>query len=294
MGTCSSYLHAATSHGHAGAVRGTGTLARWAGRCGGGLGMLGAAVVAASLLLSAPAIAQDGGCGTVSSEAFDMRRLDARGRNALRNVEKFHFPMHVETLTRGESGLIGADIGFVLNYIPNHYRALDAMARLGVKEKSAKPKGATYSIACYFDRAIRFVPDDGQVRMIQGMYLAKLGKLDDALAQYQEAEKMMPDSLNVAYNLGLLHFEMKKYDQSLEYAKKAYGGGITLPGLKNKLSGAGKWPANLVIVPKPPRAAKAAEPPVADDASKTAQESASPKTAQEAPAKAGEATPAPR
>jgi tetratricopeptide (TPR) repeat protein len=182
----------------------------------------------------------------------------------------------------------------VLNYIPNHYRALDAMARLGIKEKSAKPKGATYSIACYFDRAIRFVPDDGRVRLVQGIYLAKLGKLDEALVQYQEAEKTMPDSLNIAYNLGLLYFDMKKYDQSLEYAKKAYGGGITLPGLKNKLAGAGKWPANLVIVPKPPRAAKAAEPaaPGADDAAKTVQES--PKTAQDTPAPAGEATPAPR
>lgn len=232
-----------------------------------GLSFPGAAMVCA-LLMHNPAFAQGTNCGQLTREEnpqgiHDYRRLQGGAANALKNVEKFHFPSYVEALTRGETGALGADIGFVLNYFPNHPRALDAMARLAYRDKTPQPRGARFSIDCYFDRAIRFVPDDGRVRMIQGMYLARIGKVEPALAAYKEAERLMPESNNVAYNMGLLYFDVKKYDQSLAYAKKAYEGGLTLPGLKNKLTSAGKWPANLVIVPAAPRLKAPPETPAA-------------------------------
>ena len=43
------------------------------------------------------------------------------------------------------------------------------------------------------------------------------------------------------YNLGLVYVRKKDFDRAREAAKLAYGLGIPLPGLKNKLAAAGQW-----------------------------------------------------
>jgi tetratricopeptide (TPR) repeat protein len=96
---------------------------------------------------------------------------------------------------------------------------------------------------CYFNRAFRYRPNDPTLRMLYGMYFHKIRKLDDALAEYRRAEGMDPGSSEIQYNLGLVYFDLKQYDESARHAAEAYRLGYPLPGLRKKLAAVGKWPA---------------------------------------------------
>jgi Tfp pilus assembly protein PilF len=187
-------------------------------------------------------------------------------RTGLAVVEKFHFTPNIEHLVRGESGQLGGEIGYTLEHFPNHHRALAAMAKLGLRDKTAKPGGATYSIACYFDRAIGFKPGDAKVRTIYGAYLLAMKQTEQAMTQLREAARLSPDDPTVNYNLGLMYLKKNDYQQARMHARKAYGHGFPLPGLKNKLSAAGHWsradeaPAEKFAAPDSAGAAPAPEP----------------------------------
>ncbi|GGZ04613.1 ABC transporter permease [Pseudoduganella plicata] len=165
----------------------------------------------------------------------------AADRERLGVVEQFHFTPQVERLERGQSGHIGGDIGYTLDHFANHHRALAALARLALREKTATPKGAKHSVHCYFDRAIRYRPDDARVRAIFGGYLLALGQEAAALSQLEEAARIDPGNATNQYNLGLLYVRQKDYGKALAAAKQAYQLGFPLPGLKNKLVAAGQW-----------------------------------------------------
>ena len=124
---------------------------------------------------------------------------------------------------------------------PNHHRALAAFGKLSLRDKTLKPAGAPYSVGCFFDRAIRFKPNDGTVRMVYGNYLLKAGQPDQATEQLRIAAELQPEDATINYNLGLLYVQKKDYDQARIHAKKAYALGFPLPGLKNKLIEAKKW-----------------------------------------------------
>ena len=164
-------------------------------------------------------------------------------------VETHHFAPQVEQLVRGQSSYIGDDIAYTLHAFPNHPRALISMMNLGVKEKTNKPRGARYSVECYFDRAIRFRPKDPMVRMIYANFLSKNGKKDDAVKQLEVAHEAGLDNPNMEYNMGLAYFDVGDYEKSLFYAHRAYQGGFDLPGLKRKLVHAGKWREPLEQTP---------------------------------------------
>ncbi len=157
-------------------------------------------------------------------------------------VEQYHFTSDVESLISGSTAdAPGSDLSYTLSAFPNHHRALAAIAKLAVREKTNKPKLSKYSVECWFDRAIEWRPRDGMVRMIFGNYLSQVKRYKEALPQYLEAEELLKNNSNLYYNMGLLYFNTKQYDKSLHYAKKAYGGGFPLPGLKNMLVKVGKW-----------------------------------------------------
>jgi tetratricopeptide (TPR) repeat protein len=195
----------------------------------------------AAALLPITALAQEG-CGPLENAfgPFDYRTAKASEKQI---VERNHFTESVAALRRGTTGALGADIDYTLRAFPNHPRALHAMMKLGEQEKRIKPVGANYTIDCYFERALRWAPDDPNVRMLTGMFLLKQGKRTEAVEQLEEARKMSKDDANVNYNLGLAYFDLKDYDKALEAAHKAYAGGFPLPGLRNKLQAAGKWRA---------------------------------------------------
>ena len=80
------------------------------------------------------------------------------------------------------------------------------MVRLGEKLKTERPRGARYSIECYFDRAMRFRPDDGTVRMVYADFLSKRGRNKEALEQLEKAQALAGDSANLHYNIALAYF----------------------------------------------------------------------------------------
>jgi Flp pilus assembly protein TadD len=95
---------------------------------------------------------------------------------------------------------------------------------------------------CWLDRAVRFAPDDGQVRMLLGVYLLRAGQKEEAVKELESARELVSvDDPNLHYNLGLAYFDLGRFDQSLFHAHKAYELGFPLPGLKNKLVRANRW-----------------------------------------------------
>lgn len=181
-------------------------------------------------------------CGPLNIQGqfgpFDYTSEEGRANLAV--VENFHFGREVQNLRPGGS-TTGADIDYTLRAFPNHHRALDRMVEFSMRTKSIKPPGAQYNLPCYFDRALRFKPDDGIVHMLFAGYLVKTGKPQEALEKYKEALRLRPEDANVNYNAGLLYFNLKNYDLAYQHAKKAYELGFPLPGLKTKLQQAGKW-----------------------------------------------------
>lgn len=187
------------------------------------------------------AYAQHEECGALANHygPWDYRTAP---KDSLRIVEGAHFTRDVETLRRGStSQKIGADISYTLRVFPNHHRALVAMAKLARREGKPTPAGSQYSIQCWFDRAIRYQPNDPQVRVIYAIELLRDKKQDDAIKQLEIAREFAGDSANIHYNLGLAHFDLRDYDRSREHAKKAYSLGFPLPGLRDKLQKAGQW-----------------------------------------------------
>lgn len=186
----------------------------------------------------------------------------AEDRKGLSVVESYHFTRAVETLTQGNTGSVGGDISYTLEHFPNHHRALASMARLGLRQKSAQPHGARFTVSCYFERAIAFAPHDVTARMVYGSYLLAIGQDATALEQLDAASRMAPEQATIQYNLGLMYVKKKDYEKASAHAQKAYALGFPLPGLKNKLKAAGKWKEPPPAVTDPPKAAQAEEPAV--------------------------------
>ena len=195
------------------------------------------------LLVMTVAHADEADCGALRNHfgPFDYRTAKQAD---IRVVEDNHFTRQVENLQAGSTSTnIAADINYTLRVFPNHPRALLAMARLAERQKVPKPKGSEYTIACWFDRAMRFQPDDPQVRLVLGIVLLRANKPDEAVQALQQAIELFGDreSGNAYYNLGLAYFELKDFENARLYARKAYDAGFPLPGLRNKLQAAGKW-----------------------------------------------------
>jgi Flp pilus assembly protein TadD len=171
---------------------------------------------------------------------FDYRTATEKQRDT---VERYHFTDNVATLRKGESTMrVGGDLDYTLRAFPNHPRALAAMAELALKSKKDPPEGARYTVACWFERAIRFRPEDGTVRTVWGIALLKSGERAEAIRQLEKADELLPNNPSVLYNLGLAHYQAKDYDRAVAYAKRAYELGFTLPGLRDMLKKVGKWP----------------------------------------------------
>src|SRR5262249_10171379 len=98
------------------------------------------------------------------------------------------------------------------------------------------------STECYFARARKVFPDDANVIVLEGYYFWKKGDRQRARKEYEEALALNPDSADGHYNLGLVCAEMNDFDEAVKHAQIAYAAGYPLPGLRNKLEKAGRWP----------------------------------------------------
>jgi tetratricopeptide (TPR) repeat protein len=202
------------------------------------LGRIGLAV---ALAWAGPALAQSAAeCGDLRNAVgpYDYRTASRAEREI---VENYHFTPKVQTMQSGETGSIGSDVAYLLKAFPNHPRGLYVMAEQARRERRGTAQGAGYSVSCWFERAIRFRPDDGNVRIVFGIELLKDGKRKEAAAQLDRAIELIGDDPNAHYNAGLAYFDLGNYPKAREHAKKAYALGFSLPGLRNKLEKAGQW-----------------------------------------------------
>ena len=104
------------------------------------------------------------------------------------------------------------------------------MGDWSLKVKQNPAPGGKYTVECWFDRAIRFAPDDAMVKVVYGIYLIKRGKPQEAVGQLEAALAAAGDNANVHYNLGLAYVDLKRYDKALDSAHAAYRLGFPFPG----------------------------------------------------------------
>lgn len=159
----------------------------------------------------------------------------------LARVDNNHFSSQVEQLIRGDTTRHPmGDVNYTLVRFPNHHRALYTAVRFSLGESSHGSLDS-YPAECYLQRAIRFSPDDSVPHMLYGLYLHRLGQLDESLEKYEAAKALAPQDANLLYNMGLVYFEIGDYEKSHQHAVEAYTRGIELPGLRRRLQEAGHW-----------------------------------------------------
>lgn len=240
--------------------------------------------IAAALLLAGgladlagAANVNDAYCGELSNAygPYDFRkgRTDFAANLAL--VEHAHFNQEVEHGLRGISSTLGGDLDYTLRAFPNHPRALSTMDRAALRDRTFVVRGAPRPAECYFNRALRFAPDDPAVYAVYGNYVAVRGRNEEALKLYAHAVILDPENPTLNYNLGLQYFKAKNFTLANKYAQKAYAAGFPLPGLKNMLTQAGKWDVAAAPPPKPAAPAPDSEP--ASGAEPAAAQAAEPK-----------------
>jgi Tfp pilus assembly protein PilF len=179
-------------------------------------------------------------CGSLENAygPFDYRK-ERNGK--LHVVEAFHFTPNIESLIRGNSGPLGGELDYTLRASPNHHRALLAMVRLVERLKTPQPTGSHYTIDCWFDRALRFQPDDTTVRMIFATYLSDNNRKAEAIEQLERADATAGENAFTHYNIGLVYFDLKEYERATQQAHKAMALGFEWTTLREMLEKAGHW-----------------------------------------------------
>jgi tetratricopeptide (TPR) repeat protein len=175
----------------------------------------------------------------------------AQPSQLLRTVEHNHLGLGQQRLREKSYSRAFNEFTFILTAFPNHPQAL-----LGMVELCNAWRSPNCGMEERFAKAIAVNPDAAGTYVIQGIYLARIGKNAAAIESYKRAVALQPDLSSAHYNLGLAYFEAKQYSLSNEYAQKAYSLGFQLPGLRDKLQRAGHWkPLESLAVPPAPQAA---------------------------------------
>ena len=228
-------------------------------------GLRGAVCVLLLAWAAGPALAQTdaGACGSLvnGNGPWDYRTQ----RAALKIVEDYHFTPIVEALISGASGRIGGDIDYTLRASPNHHRALLALSRLGQRKKTPQVPDTRWTVDCYFERALRFKPDDNTARMLFVQHLAATARKPQALETMANVVQSAGDNGFTHYNAGLLYLDLGDLALAREQAHRAEALGFERPDLKRALVAAGQWrdaPA-AAPAPVPPSASSVASQPVA-------------------------------
>lgn len=202
---------------------------------------LATALFAVFINLNASAQTATLACGSLQNHygPYDFRT----DKQKLPIVDSAHFTPAVEALVRGSTSASGpgADLNYTLTAFPNHHRALMSVMNYGEKVKPSRPKDLPMSVECYFERALRFRPDDTVARMIYATFLTKNKRDAEAGKQLETASSAAGDNAFTSYNIGLIYFDMKDYDRALAQAHKAYGLGFTAPNLRDQLKSVSKW-----------------------------------------------------
>jgi tetratricopeptide (TPR) repeat protein len=205
-------------------------------------------------------------CPAVNADPNNIRDYRMRDSNSTQkwgiedNIANHMGPVIARMRAGDYSRRVMEDINFTLVHWPNHLVALQAL----VKYDLAGGKSYEFpSVACQFARARQYDPDDVAVVLVEAYYHWKKGDTAGAIASYQEALKIDPDSADAHYNLGLMYLNQRNYVKANAEAQIAYGAGYPLPGLAEKLAAAG-YPAAAASAQRPKSATSAeADPPTA-------------------------------
>lgn len=202
-------------------------------------------------------------CGTLEWNygPFDYRTATAHQRKL---VESAHFTPEAEELRESPTGSFGADFKYTLSVFPNHPRALLAMERLVAKERRNPAAGAKYTIECFYERALRFKPEDHIPRLFYVNFLIRRNKLDEARTHLDFVAETTKEEPLAQFNTGMLYLDMKEYDKALVQAHRVIAMGFTRPELRDRLVAAGRWaepavPADAASAPAAAAASAASE-----------------------------------
>lgn len=194
------------------------------------------------MLLLASAVAaraQENVCGALANPygPFDYRT----DKPMLPIVDNAHFTPQVENLIRGQSGNLGGDLDYTLRAFPNHHRALIAVMNYGLKTGSPQPPHLPRPVECYFERAIRFRPDDYLVRLIYVDFLRRHQRPGEAIAQLDSAAALSQDRWITQQNIGLIYVELKEFEKARACARRVFALGERPDRLVVALREAGHW-----------------------------------------------------
>lgn len=224
------------------------------------MGLSMSMAIALSALIGPVAWADELDCGPLRNfndfGPFDYRDpgnrvatgADPMGR--VKRVENVHFQHEMKALNlrRFSVERLAGEFAYTLRVFPNHPDALHAMSRLERVAGGKLPQAAAteftpkISADCFFDRAIRFRPNDGQVWFVYAIHQHDRGRLQEARASYAQAARLGLDTANFNYNFGLLMADLKEWNAARDYARKAYSAGFPLEALRQRLEAAGYAP----------------------------------------------------
>ncbi len=205
-----------------------------------------AALALAAGTAAAGAAAQTGpqACGNPFQNhygPFDYRAASATVRKI---VEEVHFTIGVETITRPATTMfhdMAQDVQYTLNVFPNHHRALITMSRLADRWQRDPPPGTKLPVECWFDRAVRFRPDDTVARSLYAQWLHKRKRGPEGVQQLKVAVEHAKDNPLSHYNIGLVAMEIGDHALALQQAHKAQALGYPRPELADALKRVGRW-----------------------------------------------------
>ena len=195
----------------------------------------------ASLLFMGASVAfgqQLSACGSLQNAygPYDYRK---ERTGMLEIVERAHFTPEVEMLVRGKAGYLGGDLDYTLRASPNHHRALAATARLAEREGNPQPRNMRYSVDCWFDRGMRFAPDDHVVRFLFVQYLIRTKRAAQAPQHLDHVAAMNPPEALTWLNLALLNADLGRWEIGRTQAEQARAMGLERAPVSERFAAAG-------------------------------------------------------
>lgn len=140
-------------------------------------------------------------------------------------------------MSQGDFQLAMSNLDYTLRAFPNDPRALQYMVEIDhVLRNSQRRLASEYPPPeCYFERAIHFRPEQPHIPLLYGIYLNKRDLPEREILQYEQALRLNNEFAEAHYNLGLALAKLRRFDDALPHASKAYQLGFPLQGLRRIL-----------------------------------------------------------